>query len=377
MNPVNGQCDTSIVESVVKKFKDRVDYFLIKSTVEIGTTDRLSKKYHVKIAQSPEYVGETLGHPLIEPRRDGFQIIGGTDEVTEKIASFWRTVLHANAPILVCTAREAEIIKYCENLWIAERVSYWQDIYDICETFGASFTRVREGLVLDPRFSRTHSNVYPNNRGWGGKCLSKDPMALVYTMREKKKPLYWVEGLIKENYKRRSQYKNKDRLLPDTPPWIEDSKEITLTKGYKTIVDTEDYEWLNKWSWYYAHGYAVRTIYDEKGKPYQLRMHRLLINTPDGMDTDHVNRNRLDNRKSNLRPATRSQNVANQFSKKQNNSGLKGVSWKAKNKKWVAQIRVDNVVKHIGLFESKEEAGRAYNREAVRYFGKFAYLNDV
>ena len=215
MNPETGECDTSIVESVVKKFQDRVDYFLCKSTIEIGTTDRLCRTYGVKMAMSPEYVGETLGHPLLEPRRDTFQIIGGTDEVTEKIASFWRTVLHANAPILVCTAKEAEIIKYCENYWIMQRVDYWNDVYEISKTLGGSFTRIREGLVLDPRFSRTHSNVYPENRGWSGKCLPKDMTGLAYTMRKMGRPLTTLECQIKKNAELRKGYKSKIKLIPD------------------------------------------------------------------------------------------------------------------------------------------------------------------
>jgi len=220
MNEETGQCDTSIVEDVVGKFRYHVDYFLIKSTVEIGTTDRLKEKYDVKIAMSPEYVGETLGHPLTEPRRDAFQIIGGEDEVTSAIAGFWRTVLHANAPILVCRAVEAEIIKYCENYWIMQRVDYWNDVYDICQTLGGTFDRVREGLVLDPRFSRTHSNVYPNNRGWSGKCLSKDMPALAFAMRSNGRPLTTLEHQIKKNATQwRGGYENKERLLPEKPPW--------------------------------------------------------------------------------------------------------------------------------------------------------------
>jgi len=218
MNPETGQCDISIVESVVRKFKDRVDHFLIKSTVEIGTTDYLKDKYRVNIAMSPEYVGETLGHPLLEPRRDAFQIIGGEDATTEKIASFWRTVLHANAPILIVSAVEAEIIKYCENYWITQRVDYWNDVYEVCKTLGGSFTRVREGLVLDPRFSRTHSNVYPENRGWSGKCLPKDMLALAYKMQKFGKPLTTLEHMIKKNAELRKNYKSKIKLIPDE--WI-------------------------------------------------------------------------------------------------------------------------------------------------------------
>jgi UDPglucose 6-dehydrogenase len=220
MNPETGQCDTSIVEEVVRNYKSIAHYFLIKSTVEIGTTDRLAKKYNVKIAMSPEYIGETLGHPLLEPRRDAFQIFGGEDATVQAISGFWRTVLNANAPILFCKAIEAEIIKYCENMWITERVNYWNSVYEICSTLGAVFDRVREGLVLDPRFSRTHSNVYPNNRGWSGKCLPKDMNALAYKMRKAGKPLTHLENLIKlnANYWRKG-YSNKERLLPEKPEW--------------------------------------------------------------------------------------------------------------------------------------------------------------
>ncbi len=220
MDPETGRCDASIVESVVKRFKDSVHYFLIKSTVELGTTDYLKEQYGVKIAMSPEYVGETLGHPLLEARRDAFQIIGGEDETASAIAGFWMKVLHANAPIHLCSALEAEITKYCENLWIMQRVDYWNDVFDICKTMGATFSRVREGLVLDPRFSRTHSNVYEDNKGWSGKCLPKDMNSLAFTMRKLGKPLVTVEKQIEKNATQfRGSYKNKERLIPESPSW--------------------------------------------------------------------------------------------------------------------------------------------------------------
>lgn len=220
MNPKTGQCDVSIVDKMVDKYRDVVDNFLIKSTVEIGTTDRLALKYKVNIAMSPEYIGETLGHPLLEPRRDAFQIIGGNEEVANRIARYFEAVLHASAPIHIVTAMEAEIIKYCENLWITQRVDYWNDVFDMCDTFQVSYTRVREGVVLDPRIGRTHSFVYPENRGWSGKCLPKDMNALAYVMRKKGKPLTTLEHQIKKNMmKWRKKYKNKERLLPSRPLW--------------------------------------------------------------------------------------------------------------------------------------------------------------
>ena len=376
MNKETGRCDTSIVEEVIRNYCGVVDIFLVKSTVEIGTCLELEIKYNTPVCMSPEYVGETLGHPLLKPRRDAFQIIGGNKKAREKVAECFMKVLHADAPIHLVTSKEAEIIKYCENYWIMQRVSYWNDVYQICQTFDASYNAVREGIVLDPRMNRTHSNIYPNNLGWAGKCISKDMPALAVKMSNSNSPLTTLEHQIEKNWEVRKDYRKDNLLEPKNPAWKK-SKEIELTKGFKTIVNADDFEWLNQWSWYCAHGYAVRTVYDENGKPHQLRMHRLIINTPDGLDTDHINGDKLDNQRHNLRPATRSQNVANTFVEKRNKSGYKGVSWKKTNKKWCAQIRVDNVVRHIGLFDKKEEAAKAYNKEAKKYFGEFAYLNKL
>lgn len=210
-----GQCDTSIVEKVVEKYKPNVDIFLVKSTVEIGTCERLEQKYQVSVCMSPEYVGETLGHPLLEPRRDAFQIIGGNKTAREIVAEMFMRVLHASAPILLVTSREAEIIKYCENMWIMRRVDYWNDVFEICQTLDASFTQVREGLVLDPRMDRTHSNVYRDNLGWSGKCLPKDMNALAYKMRKEGHPLPRLEHAIRENVKRRANINSTETLIPE------------------------------------------------------------------------------------------------------------------------------------------------------------------
>jgi UDPglucose 6-dehydrogenase len=219
MNKETGQCDTSIVENCVDNYKDIVDIFLVKSTVEIGTCERLEKTYGTPVCMSPEYVGETLGHPLLEPRRDAFQIIGGSKDAREKVAEYFMTVLHASAPIHLCSSREAEIIKYCENMWIMRRVDYWNDVFEVCETLDSSFQAVREGIVLDPRMDRTHSFVYRNNPGWSGKCLPKDMNALAYKMRQVGHPMQRLEHSIKENVKRRSAISSTETLIPERPLW--------------------------------------------------------------------------------------------------------------------------------------------------------------
>lgn len=215
MNKETGQCDTSIVEEVVRKYRNIVKIFLVKSTVEIGTCERLEEKYDTNVCMSPEYVGETLGHPLLEARTDAFQIIGGNEVAREKVAEYFMRVLHADAQILLVTSKEAEIIKYSENYWIALRVSYWQDVFQIGSVFNASFQALRNGLTLDPRLNRTHSNIFTDNLGWGGKCLPKDMNALVFKMREMGYPLLLLEFLIKFNAEVRKNYNNNNQLLPD------------------------------------------------------------------------------------------------------------------------------------------------------------------
>lgn len=375
MNPETGQCDTSIVEECVDKYKDIVDVFLVKSTVEIGTCDRLAKKYNTHVCMSPEFVGETLGHPLVDLDRTQFQIVGGCKYGTRVISRMLQKVLHADAEILTCESREAEIIKYFENYWIVRRVAYWNEVYQASIALDANFEVLRNGLTLDPRLNRTHSNVYPENRGWAGKCTSKDMPALAFKMREIGSPLKALEFMIEQNAEVRKDYKAFNRLMPNNPQWKQPRK-IKLSKGYEATVDADDYEWLNQWSWHYTQGYASRNIYID-GKRRLLRMHRLINDTPEELLTDHINRDKLDNRRENLRAATKSQNQINSFREGDNKSDYNGVCWNKSNKKWVSQISVDNKKKFLGYFDNKEEAARAYNEEAKKLHGEFAVLNKL
>lgn len=93
------------------------------------------------------------------------------------------------------------------------------------------------------------------------------------------------------------------------------------------------------------------------------------------MELDHRNRNKLDNRIRNLRPATRSLNNANQSMKRNNTSGYKGVS--AKDGKWMAQITVNGDWFYLGRHATPEIAALAYNKAAFEHHGEFAYLNEV
>jgi len=161
-------------------------------------------------------------------------------------------------------------------------------------------------------------------------------------------------------------------------------KTIPLTKGYFAKVDNEDYEELAKVRWQVAldprnsdgNPRARRTIYiNSKNRP--VLMHRVIMNAKAGQYIDHINRDALDNRKSNLRFCTLSQNQHNRGMSCNNKSGFKGVSWDKTKKKWRAQIEVNSKVLYLGLFNFKEEAALAYNEAAKKHFGKFALLNKL
>ena len=154
-------------------------------------------------------------------------------------------------------------------------------------------------------------------------------------------------------------------------------KEITLTRGKSAIVDNNDYILLRQHKWYCSlKGYAVRNIIKDKKQTLVL-MHRFILDTPEGMETDHINGNKLDNRKENLRICTTSQNQGNRKINKNSSLQLKGVYFHKKDKKFRATIHQKNNSIHLGSFETKEEAALAYNKAAKKYFGEFACLNGI
>lgn len=161
---------------------------------------------------------------------------------------------------------------------------------------------------------------------------------------------------------------------------IPNTKLIPLTQGKYAIVDEMDYEWLSQWKWnYHKFGYAIRTqhicITDNKQIKVGIRMHRLIMDAADGLDVDHINGDTIDNRRSNLRVCSRSENMMNQR-KTRGTSKYKGVYWNAERKKWMARLKIDKKTIFLGRFLSQEDAALAYNNAATQYFGEFARLNE-
>lgn len=160
--------------------------------------------------------------------------------------------------------------------------------------------------------------------------------------------------------------------------------EITLNHGKKVLFDDEDAPLVANYRWYATKHHdryyartnlaATRRPDGTRWRPYAL-MHQLILKTPPGYEVDHINRDGLDNRRCNLRAATRSQNNAN--SRPRRGKKYKGVFMRARlgSRPWQAAIKANHHKHFLGYFATAEQAARAYDAAARRLFGEFARPN--
>ena len=148
-------------------------------------------------------------------------------------------------------------------------------------------------------------------------------------------------------------------------------KTIKLTRDKFAIVDDCDFEAINKMKWYCTNaGYAVHDVGSRT-----ILMHRLVLDAPEGFEVDHIDGNPLNNSRNNLRLATHQENIRHRVNvNKNNSSGVNGVSWFKRDKKWRARIFVDGKEIHLGLFNSKAEAIIKRNKASEKYYGDFGHI---
>ncbi len=156
---------------------------------------------------------------------------------------------------------------------------------------------------------------------------------------------------------------------------------IPLSKGKFAIVDDVDFELVNRYKWHTKdtktgkRWYANRSVWGPPRK--NILLHRFLLNPKPDEQCDHINGDGLDNRRSNLRIATNSQNNMNrQKQSGKYSSHFKGVTWHKLGNKWMAQIHFNNKILYLGLFLNEIDAAKAYNLAASKYFGEYANLNQ-
>jgi hypothetical protein len=149
-----------------------------------------------------------------------------------------------------------------------------------------------------------------------------------------------------------------------------DVRQIPLGDGMYAYVDAADYEELSRYKWCLRGGYAGRY---ENGKI--IFMHRQIMSPPRGMIVDHIDHNRLNNCRANLRVCTRRQNTCNRRKRTGSSSRFKGVSRGKGHRKWRVELLSRGRKIWVGSFTDEVEAARAYDRKAVEVFGEYAHLN--
>ncbi len=156
--------------------------------------------------------------------------------------------------------------------------------------------------------------------------------------------------------------------------------EIRLISGDVAFVDDEDLSMASQYRWSPSRvngvtKYAMTSVRDANGKGRTVYMHRLIADAPKRVEVDHINCDGLDNRRANLRLASRSENACNVLKTAGRSSMYRGVSWYKALSKWEAYIMKGKKQKLIGRFESETEAALAYDANARELFGDFARLN--
>ena len=173
------------------------------------------------------------------------------------------------------------------------------------------------------------------------------------------------------------------RLTGSNQPWLRwkpfsigvAMKEIPLGNGLASMVSDEDYDRVVSDRWSFGKPYVKRTFRSD-GKFHTLYLHRVILNAPKGMMVDHVNGDKLDNRRENLRLCTSKQNAYNKGLTTSNRSGFKGIHWDAERNRWRARICIDGKEKKLGRFLTAELAHKAYCEAALKYHGEFANFGD-
>jgi UDP-glucose 6-dehydrogenase len=188
-------CDISEVRRAIMEHD--ADVFVIKSTVLPGTTERLSRETGKTVIFSPEYYGGTQHcNNFSFP----FTILGGKKEACVKVVQILQRVYDGTHSFRITDARTAELAKYMENSYLAMKVSFCQQFYDIAEKAGVCYEELRELFVLDPRVEPSHTFVYRDKPFWDSHCLNKDVPAIA---RAYDAPL--LKGIIAFNEGRKNQ----------------------------------------------------------------------------------------------------------------------------------------------------------------------------
>lgn len=206
----NGQADLSYIQAAAKTIAETVTenvVVIVKSTVPPGTNDRVEQLIReqlvhnitVAVVSNPEFLRE--GH-AVEDAFYGDRIVIGS-ECTGAGAIVEKLYEGLAMPVLHTNRRSAEMIKYAANAFLAVKISYINEIANLCDTIGADVSDVADGMGMDKRIGRAFLNA---GIGYGGSCFPKDTEAIAYLAKEQATPLTIVESAIDINRQQRRKF---------------------------------------------------------------------------------------------------------------------------------------------------------------------------
>lgn len=198
-----GQCDFSIVKDVVGEVKAKV--ILIKSTVQIGTTKWLKEFYGKRIVMSPEYIGQGGYHSTYDFHQEMYKtpwwVLGGDEKDCDYVKEIILPIVGPQKKWFYVTETEAEVVKYMENMYFALKVTFANEMFEICDAFDCNFEKVRQAWGADPRVDIMHTACFANDRGFGGHCLPKDANALIFASKKQGYNPELLQQVLRSNEK--------------------------------------------------------------------------------------------------------------------------------------------------------------------------------
>jgi len=223
VSETGGEANTSIVEDCLERlYQNKDQVIMLKSTVPIGTTKRLAKKYQLRnLVHCPEFL--TAANAKEDFVNADRTVIGSPyfrDGKVEKYSEMAKELFEEvfpEIPVHTMSSCESELVKYTANCFLATKVGFFNMIYMLGEKMNLDYTRVLEGVLSDPRIGRSHTKVPgpDGDYGFGGTCFPKDVNAMIRTLEDNKISSAMLRSLWKDNMMYRNNWdwaKNKSAV---------------------------------------------------------------------------------------------------------------------------------------------------------------------
>jgi UDPglucose 6-dehydrogenase len=211
----DGHADLSYVYGAAEEIAALIDGYTVvvtKSTVPVGTGDEVEAIIKKKrpdaqfaVVSNPEFLRE--GAAINDFKRPDRVVVGTNDErAHEVMRDLYRPLSLNETPMIFTERRTSELIKYAANAFLAMKITFINEIADLCEEVGANVQEVAKGIGLDNRIGRKFLNAGP---GYGGSCFPKDTLALMKTARDYKAPIELIETTVRVNTARKQKMAQK------------------------------------------------------------------------------------------------------------------------------------------------------------------------